>query len=80
MYTRSKEGARILLGVYVDDLIITGTSTTAIGEFKTEMMNLFKMSDLGDYPITSASRWFRSQVSFSFARQLTRTSCSKGWA
>jgi hypothetical protein len=36
------EVARILLGVYVADLIITGTSTTAIGEFKSEMM-----SDLG---------------------------------
>jgi hypothetical protein len=47
VYTRSKEGARILLGVYVGDLIVTGTSTTAISEFKTKMMNIFKMSDLG---------------------------------
>jgi hypothetical protein len=47
VYTRIKEGARLLLGVYVDDLIVTGTSTTAIGEFKSEMMDLFKMSDLG---------------------------------
>jgi hypothetical protein len=47
VYTRTKDGARLLLGVYVDDLIITGTSSTAIGEFKQEMMSLFRMSDLG---------------------------------
>ena len=35
------------MGVYVDDLIITGTSKTSIGEFKNQMQELFKMSDLG---------------------------------
>jgi hypothetical protein len=33
--------------VYVDDLIVTGTAAKAIVVFKKEMMNLFKMSDLG---------------------------------
>jgi hypothetical protein len=47
MYTRGKSGERLLLGVYVDDMIVTGASTTAIGEFKKEMMGLFRMSDLG---------------------------------
>jgi hypothetical protein len=47
VHTRSKDGARLLLGVYVDDMIITGTSAVAIGEFKQEMTSLFKMSDLG---------------------------------
>jgi hypothetical protein len=47
MYTRGKSGERLLLGVYVDDLIVTSASTTAIGEFKREMMGLFRMSDLG---------------------------------
>jgi hypothetical protein len=47
VYTRRKDGGRLLLGVYVDDLIITGTSTAAIGEFKQEMTSLFRMSDLG---------------------------------
>jgi hypothetical protein len=37
----------MLLGVYVDDLIITDTTLSAINEFKAEMMSLFKMSDLG---------------------------------
>ncbi|XBI71622.1 hypothetical protein VPH35_065793 [Triticum aestivum] len=47
VYTRAGHGGRLLVGVYVDDLIVTGASTTAIAEFKKEMMALFKMSDLG---------------------------------
>jgi hypothetical protein len=47
VYTRSKDGARLLLRVYVDDMIITVTSAVAIGEFKQEMTSLFKMSDPG---------------------------------
>jgi hypothetical protein len=47
MYTREKHSERLLLGVYVDDLIITGTATTEIRSFKEEMTKLFKMSDLG---------------------------------
>lgn len=47
VYTRGSGADRLLLGVYVDDLIITGASTTSIGAFKKEMMSIFKMSDLG---------------------------------
>jgi hypothetical protein len=47
MYTREKHSERLLLGVYVDDLIVTGTATTEIRSFKEEMTKLFKMSDLG---------------------------------
>lgn len=35
------------MGVYVDDLIITGSSDSEIAKFKSQMMDLFKMSDLG---------------------------------
>lgn len=37
----------MLLGVYVDDLIVTGGSTLEIAKFKQEMTDRFKMSDLG---------------------------------
>jgi hypothetical protein len=47
VYTRGGRADRLLLGVYVDDLIITETSTTSIVWFKKEMMSIFKMSDLG---------------------------------
>jgi hypothetical protein len=36
-----------LLGVYVDDLIVTGVSTQEISKFKKKMKESFKMSDLG---------------------------------
>ena len=36
-----------MIGIYVDDLIITGASSDAINEFKQDMMRLFSMSDLG---------------------------------
>ena len=35
------------MGVYVDDLIVTGLSKEAIKTFKVEMKKRFKMSDLG---------------------------------
>ena len=36
-----------MVGVYVDDLIITGGSQVDINKFKLEMQSTFKMSDLG---------------------------------
>ena len=47
IYRRGDTTSFLLVGVYVDDLIITGTETAAIMEFKAQMQNLFKMSDLG---------------------------------
>lgn len=37
----------LLVGVYVDDLIMTGTSGAGIKEFKSQMKHMFSMSDLG---------------------------------
>jgi hypothetical protein len=47
VYTRSRGGGRLIVGMYVDDLIITGTSKEVIVTFKQEMMDHFQMSDLG---------------------------------
>jgi hypothetical protein len=46
LYTREKKST-LIVGVYVDDLIITGAKLQDIKEFKREMTALFKMSDLG---------------------------------
>jgi hypothetical protein len=35
------------VGVYVDDLIITGSNVQVLSSFKREMCKSFKMSDLG---------------------------------
>ncbi|KAG6471101.1 hypothetical protein ZIOFF_072198 [Zingiber officinale] len=41
------EACCILVGVYIDDLIVTGSSTGRINKFKQQMMIEFEMSDLG---------------------------------
>jgi hypothetical protein len=47
MYRRSHGDDILLVGVYVDDLVITGSSLATVEEFKEEMKRAFLMSDLG---------------------------------
>jgi hypothetical protein len=47
MYARGHGQSRFLLGVYVDDLIVTGADADEVKRIKKEMMELFNMSDLG---------------------------------
>jgi len=47
IYIRPNQGAQLVVGVYVDDLVITGSSSDDIKRFKKEMAAAFKMSDLG---------------------------------
>ncbi|XP_020270504.1 uncharacterized protein LOC109845645 [Asparagus officinalis] len=47
VYTRSNRGDTLIVGVYVDDLIVTGSRADEIKFFKQQMMKEFEMSDLG---------------------------------
>jgi hypothetical protein len=47
IYKRSNQSGYTLVGVYVDDLIITGPSNVNIAAFKEDMKRSFSMSDLG---------------------------------
>jgi len=47
MYTRGRGAERLIVGVYVDDLIITGGDADAVKKFKAQMLRTFRMSDLG---------------------------------
>lgn len=47
VYARGCGTSRLLVGVYVDDLVITGNDTAEIEHFKQQMKAEFKMSDLG---------------------------------
>ena len=47
MYKRCKGNDRLLVGIYVDDLMIIGADNEVIANFKLQMKELFKMSDLG---------------------------------
>ena len=46
MYMHGYGEQRLIMGMYVDDLIITGGDMEALGRFKREMLKNFKMSDL----------------------------------
>jgi hypothetical protein len=46
MYTRGNTEHRLIVGVYVDDLIIIGANMQVVSGFKKEMCKSFKMSDL----------------------------------
>jgi hypothetical protein len=47
VYTRGNGVDTVILGVYVDDLIVTGGNPEAINFFKRQMMTEFEMTDLG---------------------------------
>jgi len=48
LYTRSDlEGNLIIVSIYVDDIVYTGSSERLLSEFKREMMQRYEMSDLG---------------------------------
>src|SRR3954468_359132 len=47
MYKRGQGMDRLLVGIYVDDLLITGAEEEVIAKFKLQMKELFKMDDLG---------------------------------
>jgi len=47
VYRWGKGGNALLVGVYVDDLVIIGTKEAEVEMFKEEMKATFQMSDLG---------------------------------
>jgi hypothetical protein len=47
IYTKRIDNRQLVIGVYLDDLMVTGSSSKDINQFKREMTNVFKMSDLG---------------------------------
>jgi hypothetical protein len=47
IYRRGNGGSALLVGVYVDDLVITGAKDAEVATFKEEMKATFQMSDLG---------------------------------
>jgi hypothetical protein len=47
IYRRGNRGNTLLVGVYVDDLVITGTKDAEVAAFKEEMKATFQMSELG---------------------------------
>ncbi|WVZ63766.1 LOW QUALITY PROTEIN: hypothetical protein U9M48_013373 [Paspalum notatum var. saurae] len=49
IYRRGNGGNALLVGVYVDDLVITGVKDAEVAAFKEEMKATFRMSDPGPF-------------------------------
>ncbi|XP_027767917.1 uncharacterized protein LOC114074248 [Solanum pennellii] len=47
MYVKHNRGEILVVSLYVDELLITGSSEKLLDEFKKDMMDAFEMSDLG---------------------------------
>jgi len=47
LYVKHNSSEILVVSLYVDDLLITGSSEKLIEEFKQDMMQAFEMSDLG---------------------------------
>jgi hypothetical protein len=47
LYVKGTDANLIIVSVYVDDLLVTGSDKTLIEDFKAEMLNVFEMTDLG---------------------------------
>ena len=48
VYVRRSKSELLILCIYVDDLLITGSCKKEIKDFKGDLNKEFKMSDLGD--------------------------------
>ena len=48
LYHTVYEGQTLIVGCYVDDLVITGSCTKTIAAFKADIATRFKISDLGE--------------------------------
>lgn len=47
VYVKRNGSKSIIVGVYVDDLLVTGTDNGMIQEFKDKVSSTFEMSDMG---------------------------------
>jgi hypothetical protein len=47
LYVKSKNGDVVILVIYVDDIIITGSKVGAIAKVKSKLCLAFDMTDLG---------------------------------
>jgi hypothetical protein len=44
---QDKDGLQLVISLYVDDMLVTGSNVKLLTEFKREMQDVFEMSDLG---------------------------------
>lgn len=47
LYVQKEDGNLVIIGLYVDDLLIAGSNKTTVSEIKNQLKNKFEMKDLG---------------------------------
>ncbi len=70
MYVRVREGSILILGIYVDDLLIAGSDQTEIVQLKASLSNTFNMQDLGDLHYLLGMHIVRKQMTTVVSQQL----------
>ena len=48
VYVYNREGVKIILTLYVDDLLLAGNNAEAMGMVKSQLKQRFKMTDMGE--------------------------------
>jgi hypothetical protein len=47
LYIKKTNNDNLIISLYVDDLLVTGSNTQQVEEFTQKMMQAFEMTDLG---------------------------------
>lgn len=61
LYVKSTNNNMIIISLYVDDLLVTGSNTEQVEQFKVNMMEVFEMTDLGLMSFFSGNGNFTGQ-------------------
>jgi hypothetical protein len=61
LYVKGAEGQILVVSLYVDDLLITGSCREQIDKFKEEMKSVFEMTDLGGMAFFLGMQIFQKQ-------------------
>lgn len=81
LYVKENNNEILVVSLYVDDLLITGSSAKLIDEFKLDMMQVFEMTDLGlmTYFLGMEIKQGKDQVFFARENTQRRFSRSSKW-
>ena len=69
LYRKEEKGGTLVVVVYVDDLLVTGSSLHLIHQFKKEMASKFEMSDLGKLTYYLGIEVCQSQEGFTLKQE-----------
>ena len=80
LYRKQEKDRLVLVAVYVDDLLVTGSDHAMIGEFKREMSSNFEMNDLGllTYYLGIEVRQEKGRITLSQGRYASKILCETG--